>query len=47
MHLLKERGLASAHLGTSGDNVAMQRSAESAGFFLEHKVIWFEKEIQN
>jgi mycothiol synthase len=47
MQMLKERGMAFAHLGTSGDNIAMQKSAESVGFFLEHKVIWFEKKIKN
>lgn len=47
MQMLKERGMKSAHLGTSGDNIAMQKSTETAGFFLEHKVIWFEKEVKN
>jgi len=47
MQLLKQRGMKSAHLGTSGDNIAMQKTAEAVGFFLEHRVIWFEKEIKN
>ncbi len=47
MKMLKQRGMKSAHLGTSGDNIAMQKTAESVGFFLEHRVIWFEKEITN
>jgi len=47
MQMLKERGMKSAHLGTSGENIAMQKSAQSAGFFLEHKVLWFEKEVKN
>jgi len=34
MQMLKERGMKSAHLGTSGENIAMQKSAQSAGFFL-------------
>jgi GNAT superfamily N-acetyltransferase len=46
MQMLKERGMKSAKLGTSGDNIAMQKTAESVGFFLEHRVIWFEKEIR-
>jgi len=47
MKMLKQRGMKSAHLGTSGDNIAMQKTAEAVGFFLEHRVIWFEKEIKN
>jgi mycothiol synthase len=47
MQMLKERGTKSAHLGTSGENITMQKSAESVGFFLEHKVLWFEKEVRN
>ena len=46
MQMLKERGMKSAHLGTSGENIAMQRTAESVGFFLEHKVLWFEKKVK-
>jgi ribosomal protein S18 acetylase RimI-like enzyme len=46
MQMLKERGMKSAHLGTSGENTAMQKSAEAVGFRLEHKVIWFEKELK-
>ncbi|MBK9925492.1 MAG: GNAT family N-acetyltransferase [Anaerolineales bacterium] len=45
MKLLKERGMASAHLGTSGDNVAMQKTAESVDFKVEYTTIWFSKEI--
>ncbi len=47
MHLLKERGMESANLGTSGSNIAMQKTAESAGFFLDHKTLWFEKEVNS
>ena len=43
--LLKERGVSFAQLGTSGDNFPMQRTAESAGFNVEHKIIWFSKEV--
>jgi mycothiol synthase len=46
MQMLKERGMESAHLGTSGENIAMQKTAESVGFFLEHKVLWFEKKVK-
>ena len=45
LHLLKEHGMASAHLGTGGDNIAMQKTAESVGFRLEYKTIWFSKEV--
>jgi GNAT superfamily N-acetyltransferase len=46
LRLLKERGMKSAHLGTSGDNIAMQKTAESVGFTIEHKIIWFSKEVK-
>jgi len=45
MQLLKERGMMSAHLGTSGDNIAMQKTAESVGFTVEYKNLWFSKEV--
>jgi ribosomal protein S18 acetylase RimI-like enzyme len=45
MKLLKERGAESAHLGTSGDNFAMQKTAQSVGFEIESRTIWFSKEI--
>lgn len=45
MQLLKERGMESANLGTSGSNIAMQKTAESVGFRMEHKTLWFEKEV--
>ena len=45
MHLLKERGLMVARLGTSGDNIIMQATARSVGFHIDHKKIWFEKVI--
>lgn len=45
MQLLKERGMESASLGTSGTNIAMQKTAEAVGFRLEHKTLWFEKDI--
>jgi mycothiol synthase len=45
MKLLKKRGMASAHLGTSGENIAMQKTAESVGFKVEYRTIWFTKEV--
>jgi ribosomal protein S18 acetylase RimI-like enzyme len=46
MQMLKERGMRYAHLGTGGENIAMQKTAESVGFFLEHKMLWFEKKVR-
>lgn len=45
MKMLKERGMESAHLGTSGYNTSMQKTAESVGFRVEHKTLWFSKEV--
>ncbi|HSG45297.1 MAG TPA: GNAT family N-acetyltransferase [Anaerolineales bacterium] len=45
MKLLKERGMISAHLGMSGDNIAMQKTAESVGFTIEYTNLWFSKEV--
>ncbi len=45
MQLLKERGMLFARFGTSGDNLAMQKAGESVGFTIEHKTIWFTKEV--
>jgi mycothiol synthase len=42
---LKERGMLSSHLGTSGNNIAMQKTAESVGDTAEYKTIWFSKEV--
>jgi GNAT superfamily N-acetyltransferase len=45
LRLLKERGMMSAHLGTRGDNLAMQKTAEAVGFAIESKTIWFSKKV--
>jgi len=45
LQLLKERGMTSAHLGTSGENIAMQKTAQAVGFRVEHNTIWFSKEV--
>ncbi len=47
MKLLRERGMETAHLGTSGTNVSMQRTAESAGFTIESKTIWFSRKVSS
>jgi mycothiol synthase len=43
---LKERNMSSAHLGTSGYNLAMQQTAMSAGFRIAYKTLWFSKEVK-
>jgi ribosomal protein S18 acetylase RimI-like enzyme len=45
LRMLKERGMKTVTLGTSGDNIAMQKTAESVGFVLEHRFLWFEKVV--
>jgi GNAT superfamily N-acetyltransferase len=45
MKLLRERGMTSAQLGTSGENLAMQKTAGSVGFRIESTTIWFSKEV--
>jgi ribosomal protein S18 acetylase RimI-like enzyme len=45
LRLLKERGMTSAHLGTSGMNIAMLKTAEWVGFTIEYKTTWFSKEV--
>ncbi len=46
LSLLKERGMKTACLGTSSDNIAMQKTARSVGFYISHKKLWFEKAIK-
>src|SRR5215216_6550181 len=43
LRLLKERGITFARLGTSGENIAIQKAAEFVGFRMEHKTIWFSR----
>lgn len=45
LRLVHERGMTSAHLGTGGTNIGMQKAAESVGFQIEYKTIWFSKEV--
>jgi mycothiol synthase len=45
LRMLKKRGVSSVRLGTSGNNTRMQKSAESVGFKVEYKTIWFNKEV--
>jgi ribosomal protein S18 acetylase RimI-like enzyme len=43
--LLKQRGMTVAALGTSSENIAMQRAAESAGYRIQSAKLWFAKTI--
>jgi ribosomal protein S18 acetylase RimI-like enzyme len=43
LYMLKQRGMETAKLGTASDNLAMQKTAESAGFRLESKTLWFRR----
>lgn len=45
LQMLNERGMQSARLGTSGENIAMQKTAQSVGFYINHKNLWFEKTV--
>jgi mycothiol synthase len=45
LRTLKERGMSFAQLGTSGENIPMQKAAESVGFTVKYKTIWFAKEV--
>jgi ribosomal protein S18 acetylase RimI-like enzyme len=44
-HKLKRRGIDTAVLGTSSENVAMQRIAKVVGFRLQSTKIWFAKSV--
>jgi ribosomal protein S18 acetylase RimI-like enzyme len=43
---LRERGMETARLGTGSWDTAMQRAAESAGFLVLSKKLWFKKEYR-
>ena len=45
LSLLKARGMLTARLGTSCENIAMIHSAESAGFHIIQKVFYYQKPI--
>jgi GNAT superfamily N-acetyltransferase len=45
LHKLKERDAGIAMLGTSSENVAMQRAAESVGFQLAWSKVWLSKPL--
>lgn len=43
---LKQRGMQQACLGTSSDNLPMQRLAETLGFRLISKKVWFSRSVE-
>lgn len=45
LHALRQHGIETAALGTSSENVAMQRAAESAGFRLESVTLWYSRAV--
>jgi mycothiol synthase len=45
LRLLADRGVVQAALGTSSENVAMQRLAASVGFRVESTKVWFSKQV--
>jgi ribosomal protein S18 acetylase RimI-like enzyme len=45
LQLLRERGVASAVLGTSSENAAMQATARSAGLQVESSKVWFARPV--
>jgi ribosomal protein S18 acetylase RimI-like enzyme len=45
LHALKQHGIETAALGTSSENIGMQRAAESAGFCLESVMLWFSRAV--
>ncbi len=44
-HKLKQRGIDTAVLGTSSENVAMQRAAQAVGFRIQSTTLWFAKPV--
>jgi mycothiol synthase len=45
LHALQNRQLGCAKLGTSSENISMQRLAEALGFRVVSEQIWFSKEV--
>jgi ribosomal protein S18 acetylase RimI-like enzyme len=46
LHLLKARGARQVALGTSSENLAMQKLAERMGFVLASEKLWFSKPVR-
>ena len=45
LRLLQERGVETALMGTSSENVKMQRAAKAVGFRVESATVWFAKPV--
>jgi ribosomal protein S18 acetylase RimI-like enzyme len=45
MHYLQERGMDTAVLGTSSENVPMQRAAQAVGFRIKSTRLWFARPV--
>jgi hypothetical protein len=45
MARLKQRGMDTAVLGTSSENLVMQQVARSVGFFTKAKTLWFSRPV--
>ncbi|MBI1922642.1 GNAT family N-acetyltransferase [Candidatus Poribacteria bacterium] len=45
LDLLRQRSMETARLGTSSENIAMQRTAALVGFRVESEKIWFAKQV--
>ena len=43
--LLKQRGMTITALGTSSENIAMQRAAEAAGYRVQSSKVWLAKSV--
>ena len=46
LKILKDRGIDRAKLGTSSENISMQRLAEAASFRIVSEKIWFSKPVE-
>ena len=45
LHSIQQRGALVAHLGTSSENIPMQKLAERVGFVCVSESLWFSKEV--
>lgn len=45
LRALQQRGMDTACLGTSSENVAMQRTAQAVGFHVQSTTLWFSKPV--
>jgi len=46
LRLLKAKGMDTALMGTSSTNLAMQRTAEKAGFHVASNTLWYSKSVE-